>query len=755
LLLTAVVLGIVLGIGRWAFTSYRSAASAEPPSGPAEASTNLNVSAATAPESNAGSSVREPKGGEGASARQGGTGDHALGNPSDAGGREPSKPSDAGGRGSSTLREPVSYDPGVAKARQVLLANRRIVVASGRSFPTAFCTTQTPTTRGTAPYVVISELPVGRDARIQAVADGARVIGYLPNNALLVEADAQALKNLQEDVLFMAAVEYEPTDKIQQALLGVDDATVEATVMLLNPTDHAGVRAFIEANGGTALGGMPASDKVISATLPRALVGQLAGKAEVKWIERFGRLKALNDLSVLPACMNVTPVWNLHGLDGTGEVITIDDTGLDQGSTTTIHADFKGKIKKLVDISGSYKSVTYDANGHGTHVAGSAVGSGAASDGQYAGVAKGAKLYFQSGGGGSSTGSVSFGGVSSVYDIFAPSGLSYGNYVTSISLGNYSSAAYTYFCQVTDETMWKYPELLVVIANGNSGSGARTVYEPAAAKNCLSVGNTCSTRGGADPMLIAGNSSRGPCADGRIKPEVAAPGVNIISTRSGKASGSGDYTTMSGTSMATPHVSGAAAIVRQWLRRDRGYDNATRKPTGALMKAILTGGANGGIKPDNDFGWGRVDLEATIFPTGGLGVYLRDRLPFAAGESFVFRVTTTNAAPLDVQLVWTDCPAETSAAVALLNNLDLSVSSAADGTRQTWLGNGGTEPDDVNTVESVRIRDAKAGRYTITVSCPKIVEDHTRGGAAALYVRGAFDERDVQYGKAGMLLFAR
>jgi len=191
------------------------------------------------------------------------------------------------------VRKPIANDPKIPKARQVLLANRRIAVEKGRLFPKKFCQAQTPTRRGTAPYVVISELPVSRDVRIQAVADGAKVVGFLPNNALLVEADAQALKNLEEDVLFLAAVEYEPTDKIQRALLEKGERgesvekgeKVEATVVLLNPKDREVVQKFVTENGGTLLRGAQ-SEKSVSATIPRALIERLAGKAEVKWIER-------------------------------------------------------------------------------------------------------------------------------------------------------------------------------------------------------------------------------------------------------------------------------------------------------------------------------------------------------------------------------------------------------------------------------------------------------------------------------------
>jgi len=187
--------------------------------------------------------------------------------------------------GLAGLYKPTGNDPNIPKGRQVLLANRRIAIATGRSFPKKFCATQTPTVRGTAPYVVICELPVSRDMRIRAVANGARVVGFLPNNALLVEADAQALKNLEEDVLFLAAVEYEPTDKLQRALLGTADARVKARAVLLNSADVDAVRKLARENGCTLME-EDATGKSVSALMPRAFVSKLAGRAEVKWIER-------------------------------------------------------------------------------------------------------------------------------------------------------------------------------------------------------------------------------------------------------------------------------------------------------------------------------------------------------------------------------------------------------------------------------------------------------------------------------------
>ncbi|NJD98352.1 alkaline serine protease [Thermococcus sp. LS1] len=260
----------------------------------------------------------------------------------------------------------------------------------------------------------------------------------------------------------------------------------------------------------------------------------------------------LEGLDESAAQVQATNLWNL-GYDGSGITIAIIDTGID-GS----HPDLQGKIVGWYDVVNG-KTTPYDDQGHGTHVASIAAGTGAASNGQYKGMAPGAKLVGVKVLGADGSGSTS--DIIAGIDWVVQNKDKYGIKVINLSLGSSQSSDGTDSLSQAVNNAWD-AGLVVCVAAGNSGPDKYTIGSPAAASKVITVGAVDKYD------VITDFSSRGPTADGRLKPEVVAPGNWIIAAR---ASGTqltdqlvGDYYVAApGTSMATPHVAGIAALLLQ------------------------------------------------------------------------------------------------------------------------------------------------------------------------------------------------
>ncbi|MEU8226398.1 S8 family serine peptidase [Kribbella sp. NPDC048915] len=232
------------------------------------------------------------------------------------------------------------------------------------------------------------------------------------------------------------------------------------------------------------------------------------------------------------------PAWDA-GYDGTGRTVAVLDTGVDAG-----HPDLVGKVRASKDFTGEGQA---DVGGHGTHVAATIAGTGAASSGAYRGVAPGATLLD--------------GKVCGVQDCLTSAileGMEWaaeqGAQVVNMSLGGWNQPGLDPM-ELAVERLTASHDVLFVTAAGNLGA-ASNVSSPASAPSALAVGAVD------DDRAIASFSSRGD-VDGLVKPEIVAPGVGITAARSSASPGSGPYLELSGTSMATPHVAGAAAVLAQ------------------------------------------------------------------------------------------------------------------------------------------------------------------------------------------------
>ncbi|WP_147998933.1 S8 family peptidase [Streptomyces sp. uw30] len=355
-------------------------------------------------------------------------------------------------------------------------------------------------------------------------------------------------------------------------------------------------------------------------------------------------------------------MWR-SGYTGKGIKVAVLDTGVDE-----THPDLKGVETAQKNFSES--PVVKDRFGHGTHVASILAGSGAKSGGRFKGVAPDVKLLD-----GKVLGDDGFGGISNIV-----AGMQWavdqGAQVVNMSLGSPDTPGVDPMEAAIARLSGK---ALFVVAAGNEGDGPRTIGSPGSAPAALTVGAVDKHN------AIADFSSRGPNLDGTPKPDITGPGVDItaaLTTQSEEPSGE-DYIAQSGTSMASPHVAGAAALV---LQQHPDW-------SGARLKALLTGSA----KPNpllnaHQQGAGRVDLERAATATvvsepGSLGFGLHawphaDDKP--AAKTLTYRNYGTQAVTLRLSASGVD-PAGRPAPAGMFTVKDAQLTVPAGGTAKTTV----------------------------------------------------------------------
>ncbi|MBM0277116.1 S8 family peptidase [Micromonospora tarensis] len=369
------------------------------------------------------------------------------------------------------------------------------------------------------------------------------------------------------------------------AEFGYDDRAAELPLLVAYPKNMAAqARTATIGGDGRVRADLPAAhalavrvDRADRVTLWAALTRgttsarSLTGGVTHIWLD--GKRAVSLDRSVPQ--IGAPTAWQA-GFDGTGVTVGVLDTGIDAD-----HPDFAGHLTEVRDFTGGNDPA--DGVGHGTHVASTIVGSGAASDGRYRGVAPGAKLLV---GKVCATTECQDSDVVAGMQWLAPRAR-----VVNLSIGGTDAPGLDPLETAVQELSDRYGTLFVVAA-GNEGK-PKSVSSPASADDALAVAAVDSD----DQRAYF--SSRGPrVGDNHIKPEISAPGVDIVAAAPG-----GDYATMSGTSMATPHVAGTAAIL------------AGQHPdwTGPQLKAALMGAA----KPTGEDtlyeqGAGRVDIARAV-----------------------------------------------------------------------------------------------------------------------------------------------
>lgn len=257
-----------------------------------------------------------------------------------------------------------------------------------------------------------------------------------------------------------------------------------------------------------------------------------------------------------------------------------------------------------------------------------------------------------------------------------------------------------------------------------AGAPFDTIGLTASGKNSLAVGAIDSEKG------IANFSGRGPAKDGRVKPDIVARGVNVLST-----STNSNYVRKSGTSMSSPAVTGIAVLLTQQWRRT--FNNAS--PTPEQLKALLIAGADdlGNTGPDYTFGYGLANAKASvdlIRDDAAQGTRIKTST-LATGQRYETSINLAEAQKLRVTLQWLDPEIafleddDEVAAKALVNDLDLTVTGPAGNVVLPWLLNPAaptaTASRGVNTrdnTEIVEIANAAPGIYRVAVAGKSIVD---------------------------------
>ncbi len=595
------------------------------------------------------------------------------------------------------------------------------------------------------------------------------LVRHIPHDAFIVKLNGLSMSQVAAMPFVGWIGRYRPEHKILKSLDIFGPSATREVRFMVSPKATTQEKLQIYRTLKTIPGRSTNSwGETLRATITGRQLAELAKSEAVLWIEPTPKPKLFDEIaSKIVGGDDGTPgtpsYVNQLGFDGSGVTVAVADSGLNLGDAATMHPDLKGRVDAFL-FYGNLEDAS-DGHGHGTHVTGIIAGDGATGEKDDRGYLYGmgvaprshivAQRIFDDLGG--------YTLLDNNYARLVREAMENGAVIGSNSWGDevqgrydISAAEFDGFVRDGNNLVAGDQPYILEFSAGNSGPGSRTINSPAVGKNVIATGASENNRTefilyASGSEVMADFSSRGPCEDGRIKPDICAPGTWISSLQSYGATDenawggiSPNYQYQGGTSQAGPHASGAAAVFVQYYRETHNG----RTPSPALVKAALINSAwDLGVfydaelaqffqdtppVPNNDEGWGRVDLY-NLIASGRLHEFIDQTNLLFTGQTYEHRVVVRSAnEPLKITLVYTDVPGLPAALPALVNDLDLEVISPSGVVYHGNQFDNGESVSDVdafdtiNNVEGVHIAQPEAGEYIVRIIARSVSEDARR-----------------------------
>lgn len=534
---------------------------------------------------------------------------------------------------------------------------------------------------------------------------GIELRNYIANNTYFLYMPSEISASYLEDSGVISIVsmpfEFKVSSKIRNNEIGT--WAKEGNNIITNVQFHKSIAANTVLSSLSAIDGVVVKEQfkgsnLMTVSIPMNKLNEIGSLSVVKWIELIQEPDVKEDnrgRSIHRSSNLDTQSMSGRNYTGEGVGVLVRDDGI-----VGPHIDFEGRIDNSA-ASGTGPT-------HGDGVAGILAGAGNL-DPTKRGMAAGSNIFV-----------VNY--ASSFLDGPTTSLINNNDVqITNSSYGNGCNAGYTSTSETVDTQANNNLSLLHVFSAGNSnnndcGYGAGNQWGNITGghkqgKNVIATANVFFNG------VLAGSSSHGPAYDGRIKPDITAHGQDQLSTDENNG-----YLTFGGTSGAAPGIAGVSAQLYQ-LYKDQ---NGGAMPESALIKAALLNTANdyGNVGPDFKFGWGLVNgLRAAMLLEDNR--YLADELTQGNNNNHTINVPA-NTKQVRFMLYWNDPAAVSGASSALINDLDLKVTSPSTTEFLPWVLDHTPNPttldlpatngvDRLNNMEQVLINNPEAGDYTINI----------------------------------------